>query len=511
MVAAWPVDTPLCALVSADARDAGAGDEGASAAFSRWSILAPVEGHPRTSGTEPRSRRPEPRPSGSGLAPDAHASAIPFLGGALGFLPYESGYAFEPTVFPPSDTRPLWSRADAALVHDNTTRHWWAVASRAAALESIESLLRSLTVAAPFDHAPHDQPFVYEGQRPSFRAGALRSDTGEAAYTSHVAAIIDHIRAGDVYQVNLAHHLLASFEGCPRALFLALIRESAPPFGALIEVWQGERRAAVLSISPELFLDADLSQSGGAEGPRRVVTRPIKGTRAIDPHTPLPPGGEDVAQRQERGALASADLLRSSKDRAELAMIVDLMRNDLGRVCEFGSVRVEDARALERHAGGSLLHTVATVAGRLRPGVALDDLLRATFPPGSVTGAPKIAAMQLIRELESRPRGAYCGAIGFASDHGPTRLSVAIRTATITGIASNPARPCEIEGELDFPVGAGIVADSNPREEWEETLAKADALRRALASADAGSPDAPEAPTTRPPVAIPPRRSAARA
>ncbi len=453
-IAAWPADEPLCALVSG-----GPEQGGANARQSRWSILT------TTPAPEPRaSIFPALDPSGAPLP-----EGFPFLAGRIGFIPYEAGHAFEPGVFTPMSDGAHWRRAEASLVHDRVQNQWWLVGADKSECDELEARTRSLTVAASSSPA--------RGR--AFRAGLLASDTGEAAYTSRVAQIIDHIRAGDVYQVNLAHHLLASFSGCPRALFLALLEESAPPFGALIESWQGPRRSAVLSISPELFLDADLSPAG----PRRVVTRPIKGTRL-------------------GAARARQDLLASPKDAAELAMIVDLMRNDLGRVCEFGSVVVEDARALERHAGGSLLHTVATVAGRMRPGVSLDDLLRATFPPGSVTGAPKIAAMKLIRDLEQRTRGAYCGAIGFASDHGLTRLSVAIRTATIAGLASNPLRACEIEGELDFPAGAGIVADSNPREEWNETLAKADALRRTLESG--ATPRSPA-------VTIPPRRSAASA
>jgi anthranilate/para-aminobenzoate synthase component I len=151
-------------------------------------------------------------------------------------------------------------------------------------------------------------------------------------------------------------------------------------------------------------------------------------------------------------------------------MIVDLMRNDLSRVCEVGSVVVDEDRTIERHGGGGVLHAVATVSGTMREGVGFGDVVRATFPPGSVTGAPKIRAMQIIDELEPFARGAYCGAIGFVSDSGIGRLSVAIRTATV-----------DVDrGEIAYPVGAGIVAESDPASEWDETIAKAEALTRAF-------------------------------
>jgi anthranilate/para-aminobenzoate synthase component I len=178
-------------------------------------------------------------------------------------------------------------------------------------------------------------------------------------------------------------------------------------------------------------------------GGRRVVTRPIKGTR---------PRG--VGMREE--------LLRSEKDQAELNMIVDLERNDLGRVCEVGSVRVTQTRAIEEHP--TVYHGVATVEGRLREDVGLVELLRATFPGGSVTGAPKIRAMEIIEELEPVRRGPYCGAIGWIGAGGAMEFNVAIRTMVVKG------------GTVYMPVGGGIVADSVPEREYEETIVKARAM-----------------------------------
>jgi para-aminobenzoate synthetase component 1 len=263
------------------------------------------------------------------------------------------------------------------------------------------------------------------------------------AYREKVARVIEYIRAGDVYQVNLAHHLEAEFSGSSRGFFLELAAGAEPWYGAYVEGPSG----AVCSASPELFLAYDPAS-------RRVTTRPMKGTR--------------------RASAPDRELLFSQKDAAELNMITDLMRNDLGRVCELGSVRVDHKRDLERHATreAALLQTTATVSGLVRRGTSLRDLFAATFPGGSITGAPKIRAMQIISELEGRPRGVYCGSIGFISDSGPAAFNIAIRTASISS------------GIISYGVGAGIVADSDPAAEWQETLDKAGVfLRVALAEA----------------------------
>jgi para-aminobenzoate synthetase component 1 len=180
---------------------------------------------------------------------------------------------------------------------------------------------------------------------------------------------------------------------------------------------------------------------------RRIITRPIKGTR------PRSPGMEDA-------------LRASEKDAAELHMIVDLERNDLGRVCQIGSVNVSQPRTIEAH--GAVFHGVATVEGRLRDDVNFVDLLRAVFPGGSITGAPKIRAMQIIDEIEQSPRGPYCGAIGYLSTSGHIEFNVAIRTII--------AR----ENQIRIAVGGGIVADSSPSEEYEETLVKARSMLAAV-------------------------------
>ncbi|GAB4386850.1 MAG: aminodeoxychorismate synthase component I [Phycisphaerales bacterium] len=281
-------------------------------------------------------------------------------------------------------------------------------------------------------------------------AGAYRLElhdpqAARRAFERGVRRVLSYIRAGDVYQVNLTHRLTGRLIGCPRAFAADLLASACPWHGAYLESEDHSgRRRAIVSASPELFIRFDAPS-------RHVQTRPMKGTRPI--------------------ASSEAELASSAKDRAELNMIIDLMRNDLGRVCRLGSVRVASAFNLEHHAD-SVLQSTATVCGSLNAGVHACELLRATFPPGSVTGAPKIRAMQIIEELEPVARGPYCGSIGRQSPDGSLAMNVAIRTALLT----ETDRPGE--WLLDFPVGAGIVADSDPEQEWNETLTKAQVLFR---------------------------------
>jgi len=289
------------------------------------------------------------------------------------------------------------------------------------------------------------------GADPGFVIEVPDLEAGRERYVRAVQQALAYIGAGDVYQVNLTHRLTTRLHGSPRALAAAVFERSRPWHGAYFEtVGTDGRRRAVVSASPELFLDFD--PASGV-----VRTRPMKGTR--------PMGGD------------AAELHGAEKDRAELNMIVDLMRNDLGRVCRFGSVRVDEARAIEDH--GTVLQATATVSGRVRAGVDLAELLGASFAPGSVTGTPKIRAMQLIGDLEAGPRGPYCGCMGMMDEGGRARLNVGIRTALLTEIGSGV-------WELVFPVGAGIVADSKPEAEWRETLDKAGVLMGVVGMTGAG-------------------------
>ena len=273
------------------------------------------------------------------------------------------------------------------------------------------------------------------------------SNFTRAHYLQSVNRCLDYIAAGDVFQVNLSQRLELPFSGDPADLYAALLATAPAAYGALIDLG----RHAIISNSPELFLRVEAEGGGG----RRVITRPIKGTR------PNAPGLDHMAD----------ELLTSAKDAAELNMIVDLERNDLGRVCEIGSVRVSRPRHVEAHP--TVFHGVAEVEGQLRPEVGLVELLRATFPGGSVTGAPKIRAMQIIDELEPVARGVYCGAIGHLDADGALQLNLAIRTMTLD----------HHTGALHIPVGGGIVAESEPEAEYEETWVKARAALGAVSRA----------------------------
>jgi para-aminobenzoate synthetase component I len=205
------------------------------------------------------------------------------------------------------------------------------------------------------------------------------------------------------FQANLTQRFTAPFSGSTRELARRAFAHSQPRYGGYLELPSGR---CIVSMSPELFLEVDGKS-------RAVVTRPIKGTRsATGPH-------------------AAEELRHSIKDRAELNMIVDLMRNDLGRVCDFGSIAVTEPRTIESHP--TVHHGVSTIRGRLREDVSIADLLRATFPGGSITGAPKIRAMQIIDEIEPVRRGGYCGSIGWIAPDQSARLNIAIRTITLAG------------------------------------------------------------------------------
>jgi len=276
---------------------------------------------------------------------------------------------------------------------------------------------------------------------PVSAAREVRAHSSRVDYEARVAAVIEHIRAGDIFQANLTQPFTADFDGDPRALFWRLCHESPAPFSAYLETGDG---LAVLSSSPEEFLRVD---------DRAVRTRPIKGTR---------PRADDAAMD---GRLLE-ELIGSEKDQAELAMIVDLMRNDLGKVAVPGSVQV--GRFPEHASFAQVHHLFADVSATLRPEVGLVDVLRATFPPGSITGAPKLRCMEILEELEFVRRGVYTGAIGWFGPGPNMHLSVAIRTM-VHGA-----------GSVRFNAGGGVTADSDPAHEYHESIAKTAGMVRAL-------------------------------
>jgi len=280
-------------------------------------------------------------------------------------------------------------------------------------------------------------------------AGPLRRNMTREEYLDRVRRAKEYIAAGDIFQVNLAQRLSVPIACTPWSLYERLRRASPACYAAYLG-WHERKPGrdasprAVLSSSPELFLELR---------DRRVVTRPIKGTR---------PRGTDPVSDQ----VLRRELIESEKDLAELNMIIDLERNDLGRVCEYGSVRVVEPRRIEAHP--TVWHSVATVEGVLHERYDALDLLRATLPGGSITGAPKVRAMEIIDELEPTERSVYCGSIGVLGLDGSMVFNLAIRTMIVEGNWAH------------VQVGGGIVADSDPQAEYDETLDKAAGMLRAL-------------------------------
>ena len=272
------------------------------------------------------------------------------------------------------------------------------------------------------------------GDAGAFSAPCFSPSMAREDFMARVERAQEYIAAGDIYQVNLSHRFAASWPGGDPFAFYSQLRRCSPaPHAAFLSL----NGRCILSSSPELFLEID---------GRQIRTRPIKGTRPrrTDP---------------QEDARSARELVASPKERAELIMITDLERNDLGRVCEFGSVTASEVLKLERFA--QVFHMVSTVEGRLRADVDHVAALRACFPGGSITGAPKKRAMDIIAELEPVSRGLFTGAIGYFGFNGASQFNIAIRTVVIEN------------GEAHFHVGAGIVADSQPAAEWQETLDKA--------------------------------------
>jgi para-aminobenzoate synthetase component 1 len=270
----------------------------------------------------------------------------------------------------------------------------------------------------------------------------LRSTFTHRGYVDMVARVREYIIGGDIFQANLSQRFQSETTALPFELYQRLRRRNPAPFAAYLDF--GELQ--ILSVSPERFLRLDGER-------RHVETRPIKGTR---------PRGLGP---MHDAALGRA-LAESEKDRAENVMIVDLLRNDLSRVCRPGTVRVPELFALEQHP--TVHHLVSTVIGELEPAADAFDLLRATFPGGSITGAPKVRAMEIIAELEPTQRGVYCGSIGYISTSGAMDTSIVIRTCLA------------LKGQIYFQAGGGIVADSDPELEYRETLDKARGLIETL-------------------------------
>ncbi len=399
------------------------------------------------------------------------AGLPPFQGGAAGYIAYDWGLTLERLPAPRYDDLALPDVVlgiyDWVLAWDHVASRAWLISTgmpatagpdRATRARARADDVRERLRVGPSASDRPDQPdpvgpvlldrplppsyLVENGWwDPSFE---LRSSFTHRDYLEAVARVREYIFAGDIFQANLSQRFEAPLRESPWAFYSRLRRRNPAPFAAFLET----RDASVVSASPERFLHVD--RSGFVE------TRPVKGTR------PRGVGPEHDA------ALGQA-LAESAKDRAENLMIVDLMRNDLSRVCAPGTVRVSELFSLERYA--TVHHLVSTVVGHLEPGYDALHLLRAAFPGGSITGAPKLRAMEIIAELEPSQRSVYCGSIGYFSVTGDLDTSIAIRTAVVR------------DGRVYFSAGGGIVADSDPEQEYRETLDKARALIDALAVA----------------------------
>jgi para-aminobenzoate synthetase component 1 len=379
----------------------------------------------------------------------------PFQGGAAGLLGYELCHHLERLPRPTFDERVTPDLAvglyDWVLSFDHETGRSWLVATGlpaeparrlSRAQRRLEQVKRLLDRPAPPPRSLPARPATLSApQRPVPGLAGVSSNFERDAYLATVRRAIEYIHAGDCFQVNVSQRLLTPAREPPLALYRRLRQRNPAPCAGYFDLGD----AAVISASPERFLRLE----DGC-----VETRPIKGTR---------PRGRTP---EEDRALAT-ELRHSAKDRAENVMIVDLLRNDLGRVCAYGSVEVAAVCRLESYR--YVHHLVSEVRGRLRPECGAVDLVRAAFPGGSVTGAPKIRAMEIISELEGVTRGAYCGSLGYLGFDGSMDTNLLIRTLVQAG------------GWLRYSVGGGIVADSQPEQEYDETWHKAAGLLAPLA------------------------------
>ncbi len=412
-----------------------------------------------------------------------HSEGPPFIGGAVGYIAYDWGRVLERRRRATYDDLglpdALFGVYDRVMAWDHATDECWLVEEGGQGEGGLggrggqdrqvaqEYALRTMG-ARGFSPGPSSSPVLLDASSPALPDSSsppltvpvpfapsyavlgldgaeqigLRSTFTHRGYLSAVQRVVEYIRAGDIFQANLSQRFDAPLTESPQAFYRRLRATNPAPFGAYLQCDD----VTLLSVSPERFLKLEEGQ---------VETRPIKGTR---------PRGVGPLH----DAALGRELTESDKDRAENVMIVDLLRNDLSRVCRPGSVKVPALFALEHHP--TVHHLVSTVTGHLAAGQTATDLLRASFPGGSITGAPKVRAMQIIAELEPTERGVYCGSIVWLGRDGAMDSSITIRTAV--------AR----DQRLYFSAGGGIVADSDPELEYRETLHKVQGIVRTLAS-----------------------------
>ncbi|MBC2725909.1 aminodeoxychorismate synthase component I [Desulfosporosinus sp.] len=375
---------------------------------------------------------------------------FPFSGGAVGFLSYDLKNELEtlPKIASNDLNLPLWRFAwyDGIVIYDHAQGNYWITACGIEedgtchpelAHERIERIEK--TLYSYVEEHPDIEAIVDTMSTPPH--STIEPSVTKEEYLADLQRVIDYIYAGDIYQANLTQRFSLDWEGDAWNLYSQLHRQNPAPFAAFLPYSDFQ----VLCSSPERFIRI---QSDG-----KIETLPIKGTR---------PRGESPSADQQQ----AVELQNSPKDRAELTMIIDLERNDLGRICEFGTVKVPDLIRLEKYP--TVWHLVSTVTGQLLPSLEPSDILKAVFPGGSITGAPKIRAMEIIEELEPHSRGLYTGSIGYMGFDGAWDLNIVIRTILLK------------DGKAFIHAGGGIVADSKPVDEYNETLDKAKALFRVL-------------------------------
>jgi len=375
---------------------------------------------------------------------------VPFVGGWVGYLSYDLGRYIECLTDNVTHDIGLpllrFGFYDSLLAWDQQERNGYILALeypeqksspsdrldqlRLLCQDSAKSQLATIQTVTPSKKIPATIELVKK----------MRANIKHHDYLDKVTQAREYILAGDIFEVNLSQRFSCPYRTQPEKLYYYLTEHNPAGYAALL---RGSDHA-VVSASPELFLSKRNNQ---------IITRPIKGTA---------PRGKTSRQDQAR----RDQLLHSGKDKAELNMIIDLERNDLGRVCRYGSVEVLQERIIETHP--TVFHAVATIAGQLRRNVSIADILRATFPGGSITGAPKIRAMEIIDELEPTARDVYTGSIGWIGLNGDMELNLAIRTVILIG------------QEAHVQVGGAVVTESDPQKEYDETLDKAAALVRAL-------------------------------
>lgn len=364
---------------------------------------------------------------------------IPFVGGGVGYFSYELAHLMENlpnTVNKEVDIPEMVMGFYDGIViidHRDDKKYIGAIGFK----ENIEEIIKKTENSIK---EYENKLKTEEREEKILKNREISSNMTEGYYLSSIKKLKDYIYSGDIYQVNFTQRFECDFEGNSNELYKNLKSINPAPFAAYLDFGEGE----IISSSPERFIKLT---------DRTIETRPMKGTR---------PRGKSKAEDKK----LKEELVNSEKDRAELLMIVDLMRNDISRVAETGSVNVTELFHLEEYA--TVLQMVATIQGKLKDELSAVDIIKATFPGGSITGAPKIRAMEIIDELETTTRNIYTGSIGYLGFDGNMDLNIAIRTIVLK------------DKKAYFQVGGGIVWDSDPHEEYEESLVKGRALVKAL-------------------------------